>query len=354
MQKFFSDFLTPSNIKVESIKTESGRVIKKSKIILEPLERGFGHTLGNALRRILLSSMPGLAIVAIDIDGVDHEYDTVPGVKEDVINIMLNLKDIALRFDPASHNKVEDACYDGKLVELSLNKKGPSKILAADIETPDYIKVVNPDHLIANLDKEADFKMRIYVAMGRGYETVETRRQKSGQFDNTMGLIYLDATYTPVKQVSYSVENARVEQRTDLDKLVINLETNGTLDPETSIKFAATILQRQLSIFVDPEATSIINEVKYKEVIDPLLFKPIEDLELTVRSANCLKAENINYIGDLIARTENDLLKTPNLGKKSLNEIKEILEELGLQLGTYIEGWPPASLESHPDSTSEA
>lgn len=342
MQNFFSDFLTPQTIKVEPIKIEAdGTTIRHAKIILEPLERGFGHTLGNALRRILLSSMPGLAIVAVDIDGVHHEYDTVSGVKEDVINIMLNLKGVAAKLDVDAQNHIKDTSYSGKLIEMALSKEGPGSVTAADIQTPDYIKIVNPDYLIANLDKDTTFNMRVYFALGRGYETVETRRSKEGHFDSSVGLIHLDASYSPVKQVSYSVESARVEQRTDLDKLIINLETNGTLDPETSIRFAATILQRQLGVFADLEAARITSEVQQKEVVDPLLLKPVEDLELTVRSANCLKAENINLIGDLVTCTEQDLLKTPNLGKKSLNEIKEVLENLGLQLGSDIEGWPP-------------
>lgn len=322
-----SDFLTPQVIQVDEIDS------CHSKVVLEPLERGFGHTLGNALRRILLSSMPGSAIEEVEIDGVVHEYSTIEGVREDVIEILLNLKGLGLILN----NKDEAV--------LTINKKGAGAVTAHDIEIDHDVEVVNPDHVIANLNKTGELNMRLTVRKGRGYSPADTRAGADDE-SRSVGKLLLDASYTPVQRVSYSVENARVEQRTDLDKLVIDLETNGTIDPEEAIRRAATILQHQLAVFVNLQSEVVQETVEAEDEIDPTLLRPVDDLELTVRSANCLKAEDIYYIGDLIQRSENELLKTPNLGKKSLTEIKDVLATRGLSLGLRLENWPPSSLKS--------
>lgn len=314
------ELLTPRDIKIEKM---SGF---KSRITLEPFEQGFGHTLGNTLRRILLSSMPGAAIVEAEIDGVLHEYSAIDGVQEDVVDVLLNLKGVAI-------------ILEGKdQTELYIDKKGPGVVTAGDIQVEGDVQVVNPDHLIAHLSDKAHLKMRLKVQKGRGYrQALASDNEDEGA---AIGVLSLDATFSPVTKVAYSVESARVEQRTNLDKLVIELDTNGTIEPEEAIRRAATILQHQLATFVDLEAEPLGSNEVEKDAVDPLLLRPVDDLELTVRSANCLKAESINYIGDLVQRSENDLLKTPNLGKKSLNEIKSILSSKDLSLGMYIENWP--------------
>ena len=327
MQRAVNEFLTPRHIQVDEVSNTH------AKVTLEPLERGFGHTLGNALRRILLSSMPGAAIVECEIDGVLHEYSAIEGVQEDVIEILLNLKGVAVKL----HERDE--------ATLTLTKTGPGVVTAADIQLDHGVDIANPAHVIANLGDGAELKMTLKVSSGRGYETVEARNQNDEE-TKAIGKLQLDATYSPVKRVSYSVESARVEQRTDLDKLIIDLETNGTIDPEEAIRRSATILQQQLAIFVNLENDEVVEQVREEEEIDPILLRPVDDLELTVRSANCLKAENIYYIGDLIQRTEVELLKTPNLGKKSLTEIKDVLASRGLSLGMHLENWPPASLRN--------
>jgi DNA-directed RNA polymerase subunit alpha len=307
---------------------------KHAKVTLEPLERGFGNTLGNALRRILLSSMPGASITEAEIEGVLHEYSTIEGVQEDVIDILLNLKKVALRM----HNRDS--------ATLTLNKKGQGPVTAGDITLDHDVEVINPDHVIANLTKEGELNMTLKIAKGRGYQPA-TARQSDEAEGVTIGRLQLDASFSPVSRVSYTVDRARVEQRTDLDKLIIDIETNGTVDPEEAIRHAATIMQDQLSAFVDLEARS--EEQPKEEVgdIDPILLRPVDDLELTVRSANCLKAESIYFIGDLIQRTEVELLKTPNLGKKSLTEIKDVLATKGLSLGMRLENWPPPGLKEN-------
>ena len=292
---------------------------------------GFGHTLGNALRRILLSSMPGCAIVETEIDGVLHEYSTLEGVQEDVIEILLNLKGVAVKL-----NSNDEA-------EISLDRKGPGVVTAGDFEIGHDIEIANPEHVIANLNENGHLKLRAQVGRGRGYEPADIRIADEEE-SRIIGSLLLDASYSPVQRVSYKVDSARVEQRTDLDKLVIDLETNGTIDPEEAIRRAATILQQQVSVFVDLESENEPEAVVEEDEIDPILLRPVDDLELTVRSANCLKAENIYYIGDLIRRTEVELLKTPNLGKKSLTEIKDVLASRGLSLGMRLENWPPSSL----------
>jgi DNA-directed RNA polymerase subunit alpha len=319
------EFLTPKHIQVEQ------QTITRASVVLEPLERGFGHTLGNALRRILLSSMPGCAIVETEIDGVLHEYSTLEGVQEDVIEILLNLKGVAVKL-----NSTDEA-------EITLDKKGPGVVTAADFQVGHDIEIANPEHVIANLNENGHLKLRAQVGRGRGYEPADIRIADEEE-SRVIGSLLLDASYSPVQRVSYKVDSARVEQRTDLDKLIIDLETNGTIDPEEAIRRAATILQQQVSVFVDLESESEPVAVEEEDEIDPILLRPVDDLELTVRSANCLKAENIYYIGDLIRRTEVELLKTPNLGKKSLTEIKDVLASRGLSLGMRLENWPPTSL----------
>lgn len=325
MQRSVTEFLRPRDIKVEEISAHHAR------IVLEPFERGFGHTLGNALRRILLSSMPGTSVVEVEIAGVEHEYSAIEGVQEDVIEILLNLKGVAVKMQSR-----EEAV-------LTLKKQGPAVITAGDITLDHSVEIVNPDHIIAHVNEGTELNIQLKVAQGRGYEPADVR--ESEEETRSIGRLQLDATYSPVRRVSYSVEAARVEQRTDLDKLIIDLETDGTLDPEEAIRRSATILQEQLAAFVDLEADKQQEVEEDDDQIDPILLRPVDDLELTVRSANCLKAENIYYIGDLIQRTEVELLKTPNLGKKSLNEIKDVLAARGLSLGMRLENWPPASLK---------
>ncbi len=331
MQHTSAELLTPRTIDVTEYDNTNARVV------LEPLERGFGHTLGNALRRILLSSMAGSAIVEVEIDGVLHEYSAIEGVQEDVIEILLNLKNVAM----VLHDKEE--------AELTLSKKGVGTVTAGDIQADANVEIINPDHVIAHITGDIALNMRLRISKGRGYQPADTSETEEEE-TRAIGRLRLDASYSPVRRVSYSVENARVEQRTDLDKLVLDIETNGTIDPEEAIRRAATILQQQLAVFVDLESESQSEPEEDEEQIDPILLRPVDDLELTVRSANCLKAESIYYIGDLIQRTEVELLKTPNLGKKSLTEIKDVLASRGLSLGMRLENWPPASLRQENES----
>ena len=325
MSQSATDFLTPRHIDVQELGPTRARVT------LEPLERGFGHTLGNTLRRILLSSMPGCAITEVQIDGVLHEYSTLEGVQEDVIDILLNLKGVAV----VLHNQ------DQAIIRIS--KQGNGAVTAADFQLTQDVEIANPDHVICNLNENGSIRLEAKVTRGRGYVPVDSLEEE--EESRPIGSLRLDATYSPMRRVAYSVESARVEQRTDLDKLVLDIETNGTIDPEEAIRRAATILQQQLAVFVDLESEGEVTTEIREDEIDPILVRPVDDLELTVRSANCLKAENIYYIGDLIQRTEVELLKTPNLGKKSLTEIKDVLASRGLSLGMRLENWPPASLK---------
>lgn len=303
----------------------------QARVTMEPFERGFGHTLGNALRRILLSSLPGCAPTEVKIEGVLHEYSTLDGIREDIVDVLLNLKGVVLKL----HNRSS--------VTLRLQKAGEGVVTAADIEGSHDVEIINPEHVIAHLAPGGKLDMEIVVEEGRGY--VPSNARPVNENNKSIGHIMLDASFGPVRRVSYLVESARVEQRTDLDRLVIDIETNGAVDPEEAIRYAARVLMDQLAVFADLEGTDVV-EVKHPVVtIDPVLLRPVDDLELTVRSANCLKAENIYYIGDLIQRTETELLKTPNLGRKSLNEIKEVLASRGLTLGMKLENWPPAGLE---------
>ncbi|HEY0296364.1 MAG TPA: DNA-directed RNA polymerase subunit alpha [Bordetella sp.] len=322
-------FLKPRSIEVEPVGPNH------AKIVMEPFERGYGHTLGNALRRILLSSMTGYAPTEVQMTGVVHEYSTIAGVREDVVDILLNLKGVAFKL----HNRDD--------VTLVLRKSGAGEVRASDIELPHDVEIINPDHIICSLTEAGKLEMQIKVEKGRGYVPGNVRALSEDR-GHTIGRIVLDASFSPVRRVSYAVESARVEQRTDLDKLVLDIETNGVISPEEAVRQSARILMDQISVFAALEgaAETYGSEVRGSAPqIDPVLLRPVDDLELTVRSANCLKAENIYYIGDLIQRTENELLKTPNLGRKSLNEIKEVLAARGLTLGMKLENWPPLGLE---------
>jgi DNA-directed RNA polymerase subunit alpha len=319
MQTSVIDLLVPTEIQVEDINETT------SKITLEPLERGFGHTLGNALRRILLSSMPGAAITDVKIEGISHEYSTIEGIREDVIDILLNLKDMPVNL------------LEGTSAEIKLDMAGPSEVTASSFEVPGNVELVNPDHHVASLVDKVNLTLTATVKTGRGYEPADLR----GEEETQVGALKVDASFSPVKRVAYSVENARFEKRTDLDKLIVELETDGTLNPKEAIEHTATIMQQQLAAFVNLDAIAEQEAKKEQNDFDPLLMRSIEELELTVRSTNCLKAESIFLIGDLIQRSEFDLLKTPNLGKKSLNEIKDVLASKGFALGTTIDNWPP-------------
>jgi DNA-directed RNA polymerase subunit alpha len=333
MQGALPEFLKPRRVDVEAIDA------RHAKLTVEPLERGFGHTLGNALRRILLSSMPGAAIVEVEIEGVLHEYTAIEGVQEDVIEILLNLKGVALRMEGRGETR------------LGLNKKGPGTVTAGDIQLDQGVEVVNPHHVIAHLTSSGELNMVLKAVRGRGYQPA-TARQHADDEDRPIGTLQLDASFSPIRRVTYNVERARVEQLTDLDRLVMEIETNGTVDPKDTVRSAAGILQEQLSVFVELKGEGIAPTEPRGPEIDPILLRPVDDLELTVRSANCLKAENIYYIGDLIQRTEVELLKTPNLGKKSLTEIKDVLATKGLSLGMKLENWPPAGLREEDKATA--
>ncbi len=324
-----TNLLKPKAINVEPL---GGH---RAKVTLEPFERGYGHTLGNALRRVLLSSMVGYAPTEVTIAGVLHEYSTVDGVQEDVVHIMLNLKGVVFRL----HNRDE--------VTLVLRKEGEGPVTAGDIQTPHDVEIINPEHVVANLAHGGKLDMQIKVEKGRGY-VPGTMRRYGDEATKSIGRIVLDASFSPVARVSYTVESARVEQRTDLDKLVMEIVTNGAVTPEEAIRSSAKILVEQLAVFAQLEGSEIaaFSEPQQRSTqFDPILLRPVDELELTVRSANCLKAENIYYIGDLIQRTETELLKTPNLGRKSLNEIKEVLASRGLTLGGRLENWPPQGLD---------
>jgi len=311
------DVLAPEVIKVDEVDKNNLRVV------LEPFERGFGYTIGHSLRRIMLSYMPGAAVTEAKIEGISHEYGTIEGVKEDILDILLNLKDLAIKLDGITE------------AEIKLNIKKPKTVTASDLELPAGVEVMDANHVIATLVEPKKLIMTLKVQRGIGYVPAESKKDKN------IDSLHLDAIYSPVKKVNYKVENARVDNRTDLDKLILDLETDGTIDAKQAVKYAATIMQHQLSVFVDEELVSRKEKRKDKYDFDPLLLRSIEELELTVRSTNCLKAENIFLIGDLIQRSEMDLLKTPNLGKKSLNEIKDELASRGLSMGTVLKNWPP-------------
>ncbi len=318
-----NNLLKPRIIDVQRISATQARVV------MEPFERGYGHTLGNALRRVLLSSMPGYAVTEVKIAGVLHEYSSIDGVQEDVVEILLNLKGLVLKL----HNARE--------ATLHLRKSGAGVVTAADIEVGADTEVINPNHVIAHLAAGGKLDMEIKVEEGRGYVSAISRMQPGAT--RPVGHIALDSSFSPVSRVSYAVESARVEQRTDLDKLIMDIETNSAIDPEEAIRYAARILIDQLSVFAALEGTPAPVEKPQAPKVDPMLLRPVDDLELTPRSSNCLKAQSIHYIGDLIQNTEADLLRTPNLGRKSLNEIKQVLAEHGLSLGMKLENWTAVS-----------
>jgi DNA-directed RNA polymerase subunit alpha len=330
MQASVGEFLKPRVVKVTPTNP------KQAKVVIEPFERGFGHTLGNALRRVLLSSMPGAAITEAEIDGVLHEYTSIEGVQEDVVDILLNLKQVAIRLNAREET------------QLRLHKKGPGPVTAGDIQLDHDVEVLNSDLVIANLTKAGELNMTLKVERGRGYRPA-VQRANFEESSGPIGRLQLDASFSPIRRVTYTVESARVEQRTNLDKLILDIETNGTIDAEEAIRRAGAILKDQLSVFVDLQGQDEGASKAAEQQFDPILLRPVDELELTVRSANCLKAENIHYIGDLVQRTEVELLRTPNLGKKSLTEIKEVLESHGLSLGMRLDNWPPVSLKRDDD-----
>lgn len=330
MVKAVDELLQPHIVDVKAIGHN------RTRIVVEPLERGFGHTLGNALRRILLSSISGAAVTEVKIDKVLHEYSSVDGVKEDVVEILLNIQGIAIALDE-----------DHDEATLTIDKKGSGVAVAGDIKLEPFVKITNPEHVICHLDKDSNFKATLTVKCGRGYVPVNQRpAEEEGK---SIGVISLDASFSPIRKVTFDVESARVEQRTDMDKLIMDIETNGTVNPEQTVRRAATFLHEQIATFVDlrePSAAEV--EKQSVDKVEPMLLRSVDELELTVRSANCLKAEDIYYIGDLVTRTENELLKTPNLGKKSLSEIKVVLSERSLSLGMHVDNWPPSASDVQP------
>lgn len=319
-------------IKPEKLEVALGSDPKRfATVVAEPLERGFGQTLGNSLRRILLSSLQGAAVTSVHIDGVLHEFSSIPGVREDVTDIVLNIKDIAIKM-----------AGDGPK-RMVVKKQGPGVVTAGDIQTVGDVQVLNPELVLCTLDDGAEIRMEFTVDTGKGYIAADRNRPE----DAPIGLIPVDSLYSPVKKVSYKVENTREGQILDYDKLTLSIETNGSVSPEDALAYAARILQDQLEIFVNFEEpkreteSPAIQELPF----NPALLKKVDELELSVRSANCLKNDNIVYIGDLIQKTEAEMLRTPNFGRKSLNEIKEVLASMGLHLGMEVPGWPPENIE---------
>ncbi|MFC0633048.1 DNA-directed RNA polymerase subunit alpha [Brevundimonas balnearis] len=305
---------------------------RKARLVAEPLERGFGVTLGNALRRVLLSSLQGAAVTAIQIDGVVHEFSSLEGVREDVVDIVLNIKQLALRMHAEGPKR------------MMLRATGPGAVTAGQIDAPSDIEILNPDHVICTLDDGASVRMELTVQTGKGYVAAEFNRPE----DAPIGLIAVDALYSPVKRVAYRVEPTRQGQSLDYDKLVMEVETNGAVSPVDAVAYASRILQDQLQIFItfeEPKAAVEAQDGKPDLPFNPALLKKVDELELSVRSANCLKNDNIVYIGDLIQKTEGEMLRTPNFGRKSLNEIKEVLMTMGLSLGMDVPNWPPENIE---------
>jgi len=326
IQKNWQELIKPN--KVDFI-TNGSRT--RATVVAEPLERGFGLTLGNALRRVLLSSLRGAAVTAIQIDGVLHEFSSIPGVREDTTDIVLNVKEIAIRMEGEGPKR------------MVVRKEGPGVVTAGDIQTVGDVEILNPDHVICTLDEGAEIRMEFTVNNGKGYVPAERNRAE----DAPIGLIPVDSLYSPVKKVSYKVENTREGQVLDYDKLIMTIETNGSVSGEDAVAFAARILQDQLGVFVNfDEPQKEAEEESVTELaFNPALLKKVDELELSVRSANCLKNDNIVYIGDLIQKTEAEMLRTPNFGRKSLNEIKEVLASMGLHLGMEVPAWPPENIE---------
>ncbi|AQZ53257.1 DNA-directed RNA polymerase subunit alpha [Martelella sp. FLE1502] len=325
IQKNWQELIKPSKVEF----TSSGP--KKATLVAEPLERGFGLTLGNALRRILLSSLRGAAVTAVQIDGVLHEFSSIPGVREDVTDIVLNIKEIAIRMEGDEAKR------------MVVRKQGPGVVTAGDIQTVGDIEILNPDLVLCTLDEGAEIRMEFTVNNGKGYVPAERNRAE----DAPIGLIPVDSLYSPIRKVSYKVENTREGQVLDYDKLLMTIETDGSVTGEDSVAFAARILQDQLSVFVnfeEPQKDTEEDDVT-ELAFNPALLKKVDELELSVRSANCLKNDNIVYIGDLIQKTEAEMLRTPNFGRKSLNEIKEVLASMGLHLGMEVPAWPPENID---------
>ena len=327
IQKNWLELIKPNKVDIERNKTNSNA----GKIVVEPLERGFGLTLGNALRRILLSSLQGAAITAIKIAGVQHEFSTIEGVREDVTDVVLNIKAIAVRMHAEGPKR------------MRINAEGPCEVTAGMIEAGADIEIMNPDLVICTLDKGAKLEMEMTVNTGKGYRPAAQNRPE----DAPVGLIPVDSIFSPIRKVSYEVEDTRVGQITDYDKLTLFIETNGVITPEDAIAYAARIMQDQLQVFINFEEPKEAKVAREEESLpfNRNLLKKVEELELSVRSANCLKNDNIIYIGDLVQKSESEMLRTPNFGRKSLNEIKEVLTIMGLHLGMQIEGWPPENIE---------
>ncbi len=327
IQKNWQELIKPNRLDIVS----GVEAVRTATIVAEPLERGFGITLGNALRRILLSSLQGAAVTAIQIDGVLHEFSSIPGVREDVTDIVLNIKSLALRMHGDGPRR------------MMLTGTGPGEITAGMMDTGHGIEVVSPDVVICTLDKGAKISMELTVENGKGYVPASQNRAE----DSPIGLIPVDSVFSPVNKVSFRVENSRVGQVTDYDKLSLEVETNGVVSPEDAVALAARILQDQLQLFVNFEEPSAVSEeiMANEPLFNKNLLRKVDELELSVRSANCLKNDNIIYIGDLVQKTEQEMLRTPNFGRKSLNEIKEVLQTMGLHLGMEIPEWPPENIE---------
>ncbi len=325
IQKNWQELIKPNKIEFSS----KGRTL--TTLVAEPLERGFGLTLGNALRRVLLSSLRGAAVTAVQIDGVLHEFSSISGVREDVTDIVLNIKEIAIKMEGDGPKR------------MVVRKQGPGAVTAGDIQTVGDVEILNPDHVICTLDEGAEIRMEFTVDTGKGYVPADRNRAE----DAPIGLIPVDSLYSPVKKVSYKVENTRHGEELDKDKLTMSIETDGSVTGEDAVAFAARILQDQLGLFVnfDEPQKEVATEAVTELAFNPALLKKVDELELSVRSANCLKNDNIVYIGDLIQKTEAEMLRTPNFGRKSLNEIKEVLAAMGLHLGMEVPDWPPENIE---------
>ena len=322
----YTNLLRPGSVEIQRFSDDHIRVA------IQPLERGFGHTLGNAMRRVLFSAMTGAAVVEAKIANVLHEYSTLEGVQEDVVDILLNLKGLAIRL------------YEKDATMVRVHKKGKGVVTGADIQIEETVEIANKNHVIAHLSDKGELEMDLWIEKGRGYQPAVVRKEKKE--NQVVGSLLLDASFSPIKKVSYNVESTRVGDRTDLDKLILELETNGTVSAEELVSQAAITLHSQLNVFVNLEEIEVTEQESTKNEIDELLMKPVEEVDLTVRSANCLKSEKIYYLGDLVIRSEMDLMRTPNLGKKSLTEIKNMLADFGLRLGMEVENWPPAKLAS--------
>ena len=327
ISKNWSELIKPNKIDIESAKNNANI----ASVVAEPLERGFGYTLGTALRRVLLSSLQGCAVTAIKIEGVLHEFSAIPGVREDVVNVILNIKNLRIKM----HS------LEKKRLSLSVSQAG--EVTAGMIETGSDVEIINKDLVLCTLDKGAKLNMELWVESGKGYVPASQNRPA----DAPIGLIPVDALFAPVRKVAYRVENSRVGQVTDYDKLILNIETDGSISPEDSVAYAARILQDQLKLFINFEEQAVEEKKEKKDDLpfSPYLLKKVDELELSVRSANCLKNDNIVYIGDLVQKTESEMLKTPNFGRKSLNEIKEVLGGMGLKFGMDVAGWPPENIE---------